>query len=235
MYFEEAEVKEYKSVNKKNGNIRVKHQINIPINSKFAEPKTVALVDVVELNEFINSNDVAKFNELEDKFNNTSEELVQIKQQLQEEKATVERLTSEVTSLTEEKSKLENDVEEYKGASESLASDVHKLNKEKSKLQEDKASLQEKILNVEDKNEDIIQLQKEHKKEISDKDSEIAELNSKLNNEKDYSKALLIALLDSYKRNWLDRIRNIEPESTTKVLTLRPIEIEAEVHEEQED
>ena len=200
MYFEEAEVKEYKSVNKKNGNIRVKHQINIPINSKFAEPKTVALVDVVELNEFINSNDVTKFNELKAKFNNTSEELDVIKQQLQEEKATVERLTSEVNQLKEDKSNLENEVEEYKGASESLASDVHKLNKEKTELQE-------KLLNIEDKNEEIIQLQKEHKAELKEATDKIEKLLIMINNKDNDIVYLATRGLGSRIRNKLtDRI-----------------------------
>ena len=83
MYYEIAEVKKYESVSKKTGKVRVKSQVNVPMGSKFSEPKPIALVDIQELKEFINSNDVTKFNEIQAKFNTTSEELVKIKQQLQ--------------------------------------------------------------------------------------------------------------------------------------------------------
>ena len=201
LYFEEAIVRTYYRDKEKKNPF---NQINLKKDSKFnpnpEEPEEVGVVRLHELINFINKFDGTELKELEAKYN----------------------------ELQEENNQLKEEVDSLKKVAEDLASDVHKLKEEKIQLQEENNKLQKKLLKAEDKKEDIIQLQKEHKKELE-------ELNVKLNNEKDYSKALLIALLDSYKRNWLERIRNIEPESTTKVLTLRPIEIEAEVHEEQEE
>lgn len=201
LYFEEAIVRTYYRDKEKKNPF---NQINLKKDSKFnpnpEEPEEVGVVRLQELINFINKFDGTELKELEAKYN----------------------------ELQEENNQLKEEVDSLKKVAEDLASDVHKLKEEKIQLQEENNKLQKKLLKAEDKKEDIIQLQKEHKKELE-------ELNVKLNNEKDYSKALLIALLDSYKRNWLERIRNIEPESTTKVLTLRPIEIEAEVHEEQEE
>lgn len=103
--------------------------------------------------------------------------------------------------------------------------DVHKLT-------EEKIELQQELIKLEDKNEEIIQLQKEHKEEIGFKDNEIAELNYKLNNEKDYSKALLVARSDLLNRNIFKRITNIEPESSKYVAELKKLPENVEVNVE---
>lgn len=128
----------------------------------------------------------------------------------------LKEMEAKYNELQEEKLQLENTVEELNSTAKSLASDVNKL-------KEEKIQLQEELLKLEDKNEEIIKLQKEHKEEISVKESEIAELNYKLNNEKDYSKALLVANKDLLKRNIFKRIANIEPESSKYVTELKKL------------
>ena len=132
-------------------------------------------------------------------------------------------LETEYKQLQEENLQLKKEVESLNKVAEGLASDVHKL-------KEEKIQLQEQLLKSEDKNEEIIQLQKEQKEEIADKDSEIAELNYKLNNEKDYSKALLVVRSDFLKQNPLSRLFKVEPESSKaigKMLKELPENVEA--------
>lgn len=224
MYYEIAEVKKYVSVNKKDGTERTKFQINLLKDSKFREPKEIALVDVAEIKEVASSLDVNNFNELEVKYNDVTEELTSVKQELQEAKATIESLTSEVEELKEEKVQLQQDLLTEKEKYESL---VERTN----------SKLEEANVNVIEAKDKIEQLQKEHKEEIGFKDSEIAELNYKLNNEKDYSKALLVARSDLLNRNIIKRLANIEPESSKYVAELKklPENVEANVVNEEND
>lgn len=133
-------------------------------------------------------------------------------------------LKAKLNELQEEKLQLEEELKEVKATNGTLASDVNELKEEKIQLQED-------LLKAEEKNEEIIQLQKEHIEEV-------AELNFKLNNEKDYSKALLVVINDLFKRNAYNRLRNTETESYKTVVKLKQLpkdEVKTEVHEEQED
>ena len=126
--------------------------------------------------------------------------------------------------LQKENLQLKEEIEKLKSTAKSLASDVNKLKEEKIQLQED-------LLKLEEKNKEIIELQKEHKEELVVKDSEIAELNYKLNNEKDYSKALLVVINDLFKRNAFNRLRNTETESYKRVVKLKELpenEVETE-------
>lgn len=209
MYYEIAEVKKYVSVNKKDGTERIKFQINLKKDSKFREPKEIALVDVADIEEIVKTLDVANVNELE---------------------ATVKQHEEETIELNKQLLQYKEQLQELEDTAKSLASDVHKLT-------EEKIELQQELIKLEDKNEEIIQLQKEHKEEIGFKDSEIAELNYKLNNEKDYSKALLVARSDLLNRNIFKRIANIEPESSKYVAELKklPENVEANVVNEEND
>lgn len=132
----------------------------------------------------------------------------------------LEEKEAELKQLQEEKLQLEEEVNKLNGVAEDLASDVHKLREEKVQLQED-------LLKAEAKNEDIIQLQQEHKEEV-------AELNFKLNNEKDYSKALLVVRADFLKQNALKRFLKIEPESSKAIGNMLKELPEAEVEVESE-
>lgn len=142
-------------------------------------------------------------------------------------------LEAKYNELQEENIKLKEQVEELNSTAKSLASDVNELTKEKLQLQED-------LLTAEGKTKEIIELQKEHKTEIADKDSEIKELNYKLNNEKDYSKALLLVRSDFLKQNAFKRLFKVEPESSKaignmlKELPENEVEVEPKPSEETE-
>ena len=187
MYYELAKIRQYTN-NKGQPYFQVRLKKDSKLTDETKKVKPIALVDVDEIKEIVNSSNVEKYKELQANYNNTSEELVELKQQLQESKATVERLTSENEKLVEEKVKLQED-----------------------------------LLNVEDKSEEIIQLQKDHKKEIADKDSEIKELNFKLNNEKDLTKELLIVRSDFLKQNGISRLLKREPESSKRIAELKEL------------
>ena len=144
MYYEEAEVKEYKSINKQNGTERTKFQINLNKKSKFREPKKIALVDIDEIKEIASSLDDNNLNELEDNLKQYEENNIE---------------------LNKEIDKYNEQVHELEETAKSLASDVHKLKEEKLQLQNDLIKLEE---NMKVKNEEIIELQKQHKEEISE-------------------------------------------------------------------
>lgn len=144
MYYEEAEVKEYKSINKQNGTERIKFQINLNKKSKFREPKKIALVDIDEIEEIASSLDADKLNELE----------VHLKQYKEDN----DKLNKQLNQYKEENQELEE-------TAKSLAADVNKLKEEKIQLQDDLLNLEE---NMEAKNEEIIELQKQHKEELSE-------------------------------------------------------------------
>ena len=142
----------------------------------------------------------------------------------------VEEKEAELKQLKEENLQLKEELNKYKTAADGLAADVHKLKEEKLQLQED-------LLNAENKSEEIIQLLKEHKEEIAEKDSDIAELNFKLNNEKDYSKALLVVRSDFLKQNALKRLFKVEPESSKIIGNMikelpEEVEVESKTSEE---
>ena len=204
MYYEEANVRKYTD-----SKGRPYYQIRLKKDSKLTDKelkvKPIALVDVAEIKEIAKSSNIKKFNELQANLNNTSEELAEVKQQLQEAKATVESLTSENEKLKEEKLQLQEDL-------------ITEKNKHKELIE----AANNNVVEAKDK---VIKLQEEHIKEI-------AELNSKLNNEKDFSKALLVAVNDLNKRNFFSRLINKEPDSVKKILELKPIvEIATDISE----
>lgn len=101
MYYEEAEVKEYFRKDSK-GNKKPYYQIGIKKKSKFNEAKPIALVDIAEIKEVANNLDINKFNELKANLKETSEEVIELKQQLQEYKEANETLTSENYKLQQD-------------------------------------------------------------------------------------------------------------------------------------
>lgn len=126
-------------------------------------------------------------------------------------------MEAKLNELQKEKLQLNKEVEELTSTAKSLASDVNKL-------KEEKVQLQEELLKNESNKELIIELQKEHKEEL-------AELNFKLNDEKDLVKELILVLHDVFKRNVYNRIRNTEPESYKRIANLKelPEDVEANI------
>ena len=118
-------------------------------------------------------------------------------------------MEAKLNELQKEKLQLNKEVEELTSTAKSLASDVNKL-------KEEKVQLQEELLKNESNKELIIELQKEHKEEL-------AELNFKLNDEKDLVKELILVLHDVFKRNVYNRIRNTEPESYKRIAKLKEL------------
>ena len=116
-----------------------------------------------------------------------------------------------------------------------LEAKVQSLTEENLQLKEDLQQLeQEKENLVEDYNSRIDKYNKEIKvasdKVIAEKDKhekELTEVYSKLTNEKDFSKVLLVAIGDLKARSFLARLRNSEPESVKMALELKPKELEA--------
>lgn len=112
MYFEEAIVKTYyRTYNKKKVPF---NQLNLGTDSKFnpdpEKPEEVAVVRLYEFKELLAKVDGTALKEMEAKFNELQEEHLQLKQELQEEKATSETLTSDVEKLKEEKLQLQEDL-----------------------------------------------------------------------------------------------------------------------------
>ena len=214
MYYELAKIRQYTD-SKGQPYFQVRIKKGSKLTDEKEKVKSIALVDVADIKEIAESSDINKFNELKANLSNTSEELVELKQQLQEYKATVESLTSELEKLKEEKVQLQED-----------------LITEKAKHEELIEAANNNVIEAKDK---ILKIQKEHKEEIADKDSEIAELNYKLNNEKDLVKELLIVRTDLLNRNIFKRIPNIEPESSKRIAKLKelPEDIEANISEKE--
>lgn len=132
----------------------------------------------------------------------------------------ITELEAKLNDVEEEKLQLKQELQQFKQQEEELTSEVENLRSEKQQLQQD-------LLKAEGKSEEIIQLQQEHKEEI-------AELNFKLNNEKDLTKTLLVVRSDLLNRNLFNRIRNKEPESSKKVAELKqlPEDVEANISKE---
>lgn len=137
----------------------------------------------------------------------------------------LKELEAKYNELQEENLQLKEEVESLKKVAEDLASDVNKLTNEKT-------TLQENLLTAEAKNEEIIELQKEHEEKIEKKASEIKRLNYELNNEKDYSKALLVVRSDFLKQGRFSRFFKVEPESSKAIGKILKELPEAEVEVE---
>ena len=89
--------------------------------------------------------------------------------------------------LLEEHNKLKQQLQEFKATNESLTSEVEDLKKEKLQLQEN-------LLKADVKNEDIIQLQKEHKEELSVLNKQLNEVKDNTIKEKDKVEGLLATI-----------------------------------------
>ena len=139
------------------------------------------------------------------------------------------------------KKKQEEDQKEYieylEIQNEQQQGEIRQLKEEKIDLEDKMLStdleLKKKDSSLEAKNEEIIQLQKDHKEEI-------AELNFKLNNEKDLNKELLVVRSDFLKQNAFKRLMKVEPESSKaignmlKELPENEVEVEPKPSEETE-
>ena len=101
--------------------------------------------------------------------------------------------------------------------------DIVKLEETIKKLEEEKDNLKQKLENT-DNLPKIINLQETHKEELHNLNEKVHELNFRLNNEKDFSKALLVAMNDLNKRSFFDRLRNKEPESVKMVTELKTLD-----------
>lgn len=108
MYYEEAEVKEYYRKDSK-GNKKPYYQIGIKKNSKFNRAGKIALLNISEIKEIAENSDINKINELKANLKQTSEEVIELKQQLQEYKKANETLTSENYKLQQELLKIKED------------------------------------------------------------------------------------------------------------------------------
>ena len=114
---------------------------------------------------------------------------------------------------------LEETITDSEEDNKQLQQQLKQLKEEKeAKIIEANSKIEEANTNVIEAKDKIEKIQEDHKKEM-------AELNTKLNNEKDFSKALLVAMNDLNKRNFFSRLINKEPDSVKKVLELKPIEI----------
>lgn len=163
LYYEEAEVKQYFRKDSK-GNKKPYYQIGIKKKSKFNEAKSIALVDIAEIKEVTKNFDVNKITELKTNLKETSEEVIELKQQLQE----------------------------YKEANSKLTSENYEL--------------QQELLHIKEENE-----------------AEVKELSSKLFNEKDLTKSLLVIRSDLLNRSLINRIRNKEPESSKMIAKIKEL------------
>lgn len=183
-------------------------QIRLKKDSIHKAVKPIALVDVDKIKEIAESSNIKKFNELQANFNNTSEELTELKQQLQEAKATVESLTSENEKLKEEKVQLQEDI-------------ITEKNKHKELIE----AANNNVVEAKDK---VIKLQEEQK-------AEVKELNTKLEAANNKIEKLLIVINNKdndivylAKRGLGSRIRN----KLTERIEATIIEVEAKTSEE---
>ena len=101
MDYELANIRQYTN-NKGQPYFQVRLKKDSKLTDITKKVKPIALVDVDVIKEIANSSNIEKYKELQANYNNTSEELTELKQQLQEYKATAERLTAENEKLVEE-------------------------------------------------------------------------------------------------------------------------------------
>ena len=141
-----------------------------------------------------------------------------------DEKVAILRLTElkelEASFNSEELAELKGKIQTLTEENSNLKEDLQNMEQEKEKLIETTNSrIEEANKEIKEASNKIISEQDNHKKEV-------AELNSKLGNEKDFSKVLLIAIGDLKARGLISRIRNSEPETVKKALELKPKEID---------
>lgn len=159
MYYELANIRQYKD-NKGQPYFQVRIKKGSKLTDKELKVKPIALVDVAEIKEIAKSSNINKFNELQANLNSTSEELAEVKQQLQEAKATVESLTSENEKLKEEKLQLQEDL-------------ITEKNKHKELIE----AANNNVVEAKDK---VIKIQEEQKAEVKELNSKLEEANNKI-------------------------------------------------------
>ena len=129
---------------------------------------------------------------------------------------------------------LENNLTLCRNENQQLKDDLEKLKLELEELKSLKDEIKETAnKNVLDatqkvlaKETEIKELQRKHAKEIKEKDSEIREINNKLNNEKDTSKTLLLACYSYEERGIINSWLNRTPPLAKQILKENPKPIE---------
>ena len=118
-------------------------------------------------------------------------------------------------------------IDSYEVKIEDLSEKILQLEKDLQELQRQKEELiSEKAVIIEEANVEILKASDKIINESEEHKKELAELNLKLNNEKDLTKALLIAMNDLNKRSFFSRLINKEPNSVKRILELKPVEID---------
>lgn len=146
-----------------------------------------------------------------------SENLKTFKQNLEPK---VHELEEDLSSCRNENRKLKEDLEKLKLENEKLSSErVNFIEETNKKLLEAKEEIEARDL-------ELIQIQKEHKLELEAKANEIRELNNKLSNEKDTSKTLLVGLYAYEERGLLDKWLDRTPQLVKEILKENPKPIE---------
>lgn len=207
MYYELANIRQYTN-NKGQPYFQIRLKKDSKLTDENEKVKPIALVDVAEIKEIAESSNIEKFNELKANYNNTSEELVELKQQLQELKATNESLTTDVKKLKEEKVQLQEDL-------------LTERKNSKKYIEEANTTL----LETKDK---VINLQEEQKEEVKKLNAKLEAANNKIEklliviNNKDNDIVYLA------KRGLGSRIRN----KLTERIEATIIEVEAKTEEE---
>lgn len=208
MYYELAKIRKYTD-SKGQPYFQVRIKKGSKLTDEKEKVKPIALVDVAEIKEIAESSNIKKYNELQANYNNTSEELTELKQQLQESKATVETLTSENEKLKEEKLQLQEDL-------------ITEKNKHKELIE----AANNNVVEAKDK---VIKLQEEQK-------AEVKELNTKLEEATEKIEKLLIIINNKdndivylAKRGLGSRIRN----KLTERIEATIIEVEAKTSEKE--
>ena len=207
MYTEVAEVKTYYRKNNQ-GKKKPYYQINISVESRFIEEPEVLLINPSELEELLHQKE-----ELETTVAN-------LKASIEEKDTIIESYNTEATDVSNLKKKvkeLETNIAKLETSSKDSKEKYESIIKEKNetiKSYKDNATSTAKL------NEDISKLNSRITTLTDEKD----EIYNRFLNEKDVSKALLIALNDSYSRNLIGRITNEKTESYKTVTKLKPIE-----------
>lgn len=199
MNYEKANVKEYFRKNSK-GEKTPYYQIHLGNKTKFNKSDEVAIIKEDEFKSILNNNNDEYLTELENKVTESEERNKHLTEGLEKTYKAFEDLEKSYKDII---SKNEEHISEI--------NELTKLNQEQEKR-------------IEEVNSKIIAL-------YEDKDSnvaEIKELNYKLNQEKDFTKALLVAMNDLNKRSFFSRLFNKEPDSVKTILKLKPIEANVE-------
>ena len=147
----------------------------------------------------------------------SSENLKTFKENLEPK---VNELESKLSSCRNENQRLQEELQQLKLENERLSSErVDFIEETNKKLLEAKAEIEARDL-------ELIQLQKEQKQDLEVKANEIRELNNKLANEKDTSKTLLVGLYAYEERGLLDKWLDRTPALVKEILKENPKPIE---------